>query len=141
MEWLQPTYQFLHHAQKDVLPSGIDMLLFILKGFVSLIGTLVIFVGVIVGLYRFILLRFLPPRFNTRQLDTDFIRRDLGRTLVLGLEFIIAADVIETTTTPDYYSLGILAIIVVIRTFLSLTLNREISQLPTAKQNNRNMIK
>jgi uncharacterized membrane protein len=53
----------------------------------------------------------------------------LGRVLTLGLEFIVAADLIGTTTTPDYYALGILAIIVIIRTVLSYTLNKEIESL------------
>lgn len=47
----------------------------------------------------------------------------------MGLEFIVAADLIGTTTTPDYYALGILAIIVAIRTVLSFTLNRELMAL------------
>lgn len=135
MELLQSAYQVLHQSQKDVIPARIDMVLFVIKGFISLVGTLVIFVGVVVGLYRFIIVRFLPEGFNKEKFDTDFIRRDLGRTLILGLEFIIAADVVETTTTPDYYAVGILAIIVVVRTFLSFTLNREISQLPPTAQN------
>lgn len=57
------------------------------------------------------------------------IRLDLGRILILGLEFIIAADLIGTTTAPDYYSVGIVAIVVAIRTILSYSLNRELKSL------------
>ncbi|HRE32124.1 MAG TPA: DUF1622 domain-containing protein, partial [Candidatus Berkiella sp.] len=41
----------------------------------------------------------------------------------------VASDLIGTMTTPDYYSVGILVIIVIIRTVLSYTLNREIENL------------
>lgn len=58
----------------------------------------------------------------------DF-RLSLGRTLLLGLECIVAADLIGSTTTPDYYSVGLLAIIVVVRTVLSFSINREIMSL------------
>ena len=57
------------------------------------------------------------------------IRLDLGQILILGLEFIVAADLIGTTTTPDYYAVGILAIIVGIRTLLSYSLTREMSHI------------
>lgn len=54
-------------------------------------------------------------------------REGLGRTLLLGLEFLVAADVIRTVAiTPTFQSLGILACIVVIRTFLSWSLEVEL---------------
>ena len=74
--------------------------------------------------------------------DTAYInqiRLKLGRVLTLGLEFIVAADLIGTTTAPDYYSVGIVASIVLIRTLLSYTLNREISEL--SQQENTNLRK
>ncbi len=52
---------------------------------------------------------------------------------MLGLEFIVAADLIGTTTTPDYYSLGIVAGIVAIRTLLNYSLNRELTALSKEK--------
>ena len=54
-------------------------------------------------------------------------RQGLGRTLLLGLEFLVAADIIRTVAvTPTFQSVGILAIIVLIRTFLSWTLELEL---------------
>jgi uncharacterized membrane protein len=51
----------------------------------------------------------------------------LGRGILLGLEFLIAADIIRTVTlTPTLDSLFVLAGIVVVRTFLSLSLQVEI---------------
>ncbi|MCB0093802.1 MAG: DUF1622 domain-containing protein, partial [Caldilineaceae bacterium] len=55
-------------------------------------------------------------------------REGLGRTLLLGLEFLVAADVIRTVAvTPTFRSVGILAGIVAIRTFLSWTLELELN--------------
>jgi uncharacterized membrane protein len=54
-------------------------------------------------------------------------RAILGRGILLGLEFLIAADIIRTVTlTPTLDSLFVLAGIVVVRTFLSLSLQVEI---------------
>jgi uncharacterized membrane protein len=54
-------------------------------------------------------------------------RATLGRGILLGLEFLIAADIIRTITLdPTIDSLIILGGIVVVRTFLSLSLQVEI---------------
>lgn len=50
----------------------------------------------------------------------------LGRALSLGLEFLVAADVIRTiTTTPSFTNIGILGAIILTRTFLSWSLVME----------------
>ncbi len=54
-------------------------------------------------------------------------RRRLGRAILLGLELLVAADIIRTVAvTPTFTSVGVLAIIVVIRTFLSMSLEVEL---------------
>jgi uncharacterized membrane protein len=55
-------------------------------------------------------------------------RIHLGRSILLGLEFLVAADIIGTVAVdPTFRSLGVLALIVVIRTFLSFALEVEIN--------------
>ncbi|QEO13627.1 DUF1622 domain-containing protein [Agromyces intestinalis] len=55
-------------------------------------------------------------------------RRVLGRAILLGLELLVAADIIKTVAvTPTLDSVIVLAIIVLIRTFLSWSLELEIS--------------
>lgn len=55
-------------------------------------------------------------------------RRSVGRAVLLGLEVLVAGDIIRTVAvSPSFTSVGILAIIVGIRTFLSFTLEMEIS--------------
>jgi uncharacterized membrane protein len=54
-------------------------------------------------------------------------RSSLGRAILLGLEFLVAADIINTVAVePTLLSVAVLAGIVVIRTFLSFSLETEI---------------
>ena len=62
------------------------------------------------------------------------IRLELGYGIILGLEFFVAADITETVFKPNYYDLGILALIVLIRTFLSYFLNKELQELHSEKK-------
>ena len=55
-------------------------------------------------------------------------RQQLGRSILLGLEFLVAADIIRTVAvTPTLESVGVLAGIVLIRTFLSFSLELEVT--------------
>lgn len=103
-------------------------ILVFIKDIISLTGILIILSGALQAIYQYCkyLLQF---RTSKSALNINMIRLNMGRILVLGLEFIVAADLIGTTTTPDYYTLGIVASIVAIRTILSFTLNREIMGL------------
>lgn len=55
-------------------------------------------------------------------------RQLLGRSILLGLELLVAADIIRSVAvTPTFEGVGVLAIIVLIRTFLSFSLELEIT--------------
>jgi uncharacterized membrane protein len=55
------------------------------------------------------------------------LRRSLGRSILLGLEILVAADIIRTIAiTPTFASVGVLGLIVVVRTFLSFSLEVEL---------------
>ncbi len=58
----------------------------------------------------------------------EFFRRRLGRAILLGLEFLVAADIIRTVAvTPTGESVAVLGGIVLIRTFLSFSLQLEMT--------------
>ena len=58
----------------------------------------------------------------------EFFRRRLGRAILLGLEFLVAADIIRTVAvTPSGESVAVLGGIVLIRTFLSFSLQLEVT--------------
>ena len=55
------------------------------------------------------------------------LRTFLGRSLLLGLEFLVAGDIIKTVAIePTFDSVIVLAIIVLVRTVLSLSIDVEI---------------
>lgn len=68
-------------------------------------------------------------RLNRRQAGVyRGYRRRVGRSILLGLEFLVAGDIIRTVAVaPTYKSVGVLAVIVGIRTFLSFSLELEIT--------------
>ncbi len=112
---------------------NLHQILLIIQRSISFMGILVILSGILYSVYQYFLY-IVKGRLAKHDPSINLIRLNLGRVLILGLEFIVAADLIGTTTTPDYYAVGILAIIVVIRTVLSFTLNRELMTLSTEKR-------
>ena len=55
-------------------------------------------------------------------------RRQLGRSILLGLELLVGADIVRTVAVvPSFDSVIVLALIVLIRTFLSFSLELEIT--------------
>lgn len=90
--------------------------------FIEVCGVLTILVGGAVSTIRFL-------REKTARIDGayDEYRGSLGRAILLGLEFLVAGDIIGTVAVePTFTSLGVLALIVLIRTFLSFSLEVEI---------------
>jgi hypothetical protein len=69
------------------------------------------------------------PRLRGRTGDVYRVfRQQLGRSILLGLEFLVAADIIRTVAvTPDARSVAVLGGIVLIRTFLSFSLELEVT--------------
>lgn len=109
--------------------QSIHSILVITQRTISFLGVLVILSGVLIALFRYAQLFFIKHPHEKHDSEINHIRLLLGRRLILGLEFIVSADLIGTTTTPDYYALGILGAIVLIRTILSYSLNRELMGL------------
>lgn len=72
---------------------------------------------------------FAVPKLLGRQAGVyEGFRRFLGRSILLGLELLVAADIIRTVAvSPTLESVAALAVIVLIRTFLSWSLELEIT--------------
>ncbi len=87
-------------------------------------------IGIISATALFAVLYSLVRIFQREDIDTTFrkIRRRLGRGILLGLEFLVAADIIHTVAVElTLKSVAILVIIVIIRTFLSFALEVELN--------------
>jgi uncharacterized membrane protein len=91
---------------------------------IELAGACVILVGLVLATIWF--LRDGWARRDWRAAYERY-RSNLGRGILLGLELLVAADIISTITAPlTLQSVGLLAAIVAIRTFLSFSLETEI---------------
>lgn len=89
---------------------------------IEVIGVLIIAIGAAIALFRFIL-----PRQQIKQRSYKQLRQDLGKAILLGLEILVAADIIATVVTePTMERVLTLGLIVLIRTFLSLSLQVEL---------------
>ena len=99
-------------------------------GYMDLAGVAVMVIGAIVSLpmaMRGFQPRRLPAGAEPLSVYRSY-RQLLGRSILLGLELLVAADIIRTVAvTPTFESVGVLAIIVLIRTFLSFSLELEIT--------------
>ena len=62
-----------------------------------------------------------------RPISSCLYRQDLGRAILLGLEFLVAGDIIRTVVVaPTFDNVIVLGLIVPIRTFLSMSLQLEL---------------
>ena len=83
-------------------------------------GVAIIVLGVLLATGRFLYRGMGAVGFGAAY---HALRAELGRGILLGLEFLVAADIIGTVAiTPTFTSVGVLAGIVLIRTFLSVSL-------------------
>jgi uncharacterized membrane protein len=89
----------------------------------ELFGVAVIILGAVAATVRF----FIDWRGRGAKPAYDSYRANLGRSILLGLELLVGADIIATVTSPlTVESVGLLGLVVLIRTFLSFSLETEI---------------
>lgn len=93
---------------------------------IGVLGVLVIVLGVACGLVRFVRAEFRAAGGADVEDDRKRLRHVLGYYLLLGLEFLIAADIIDTLMKPSVQDLLVLGSIVLIRTVISYSLNAEL---------------
>ena len=94
---------------------------------ISVLGMLVIIFGVLCGVVRFLRSEVSAVRGANVENERRKLRQVLGYYLLLGLEFLIAADIIDTLMKPTTRDLIVLGAIVAIRTVISYSLNVELA--------------
>jgi uncharacterized membrane protein len=94
---------------------------YVAKG-IEITGIITIIIGIILAMGKFIFaLQGTTPR------SYKILRQELGKGILLGLEILVAGDIIGTVVTePTMDRVLSLGVIVLIRTFLSLSLEVEI---------------
>lgn len=93
---------------------------------IDVIGVCVICIGIAVAFVRYF---GRLPQMQDARAATPYrrLKIEIGLALLLGLEILVAADIVKTVAVePTFDSLGVLGLLVVIRTFLSWTLVLEI---------------
>jgi len=89
---------------------------------IDIAGVILIIIGLLIATGRYLLIFRSGPDAYTGY------RQDIGRAILLGLEVLVAADIIRTVAVdPTFQSVGVLGLIVVVRTFLSWSLEVEVN--------------
>jgi len=104
----------------DVVGTGVDG-----------VGVFIVAAGIVVATARLAI-----RRTQSTGNYYSLYRQDVGRAILLGLEFLIAGDIIRTVVVaPTLQNVLVLGVIVLIRTFLSLSLQLEIEgKLPWRRE-------
>lgn len=88
---------------------------------VEMAGILAMVGGGVIAIWRYF--------FNKHESGSSYrtFRHDLGKAILLGLELLVAGDIIQTVTVePTMDQVLTLGLIVLIRTFLSLSIQVEL---------------
>ena len=90
--------------------------------------------GIAIFIIAFAIFKTVPKFWRSyRKKDSEnfyhAIRLDFVLSLALALEFLLAADILATAVTPGWQSIGSLAAIAGIRTFLNYFLHQEVKEI------------
>jgi uncharacterized membrane protein len=103
---------------------------------VSVVGVLVIVYGVAIGLMQFIRSEVHAMRGSKMDVERRHLRHLIGYYLLLGLEILIAADIIETLMKPTvngFNDLIALGSTIIVRGVISWSLDKELKAVQEAK--------
>jgi uncharacterized membrane protein len=98
----------------------VDLGIRVIGSGIEIFGVLIIVTGIAWSTFR-------QLRQQISEQDSDVYKIRIGRSLLLGLEVLVAADIVKTIAHElTFMSLGLLAGLVLVRTFLSWILVLEI---------------
>lgn len=113
----------------QIFKQWIELAGFALDG----LGVVLIVLGTLAASFLFL------KNFSRQAFQNSFLdyKHNLSRAILLGLEFLVAGDIVRTVAvSPTYSSIGILAIIIVIRSLLSLEMQLELEgRFPWQRKN------
>lgn len=103
----------------EAVRDGVDAVI----PFVEAVGAIIIVTGVVVAAALYV-----ASELRLRPVPYEHIRLTLGRFILLGIEFQLAADILTTAVSPTFEDIGMLAAIAAIRTVLNYFLSKEIEK-------------
>ncbi len=123
----QQNFVYFHLATNfiELTEYFLDEFVLILKIFIEAIAVFIIAFAVLKALAKMLRMRKSRKLFASE----GTIRLELGISLVLALEFLLAADIVGTAISPSWSDIGKLTAIAGIRTFLNFFLEKEIKEL------------
>lgn len=108
----------------------VETVVHILIVILNTISVLILVLGVIKAIIRFINVEFSlkdnEDRDEVELRSINIIKRNLGAYVLLSLEVLIAADIIESILNPTIEDILMLGAVVIIRTVISFFLGKEI---------------
>lgn len=111
-------------------------LLAVFEGLIEILGGFTIVVGVVWAVFGYIMLLIENSESKAHHVKVEDLRLKLGRYLGLGLDFLIASDILKTIVDPSNKTLTLLGVIVIIRVLLTIFLSREIEHLIKLEKRN-----
>ena len=110
--WIAPLVEVLEHVAVVI----------------DLIGVAIILYGFVVSLFAFLAGEARRLRHGGSILACHKVRLELGAYILLGIEFMIASDIIHTVLSRELNDLIFVAALVAIRTAISFFLGRELAE-------------
>ncbi len=98
---------------------------------IGVVGIVIISWGALMACAEFLHIEYQRFRGVDIGRKREFLRHHLGSYILIGLEFMIASDIVSTIIRPEIKGLIVLGSIVVIRTIISYSLNKELKDYHT----------
>ncbi|WP_081955692.1 DUF1622 domain-containing protein [Methanococcoides methylutens] len=98
----------------------VEFILRVIASLFTIVGSILITYGGLRSIYKVIMLEIFKKPY-----EYNGVRRDLTNKIIFGLEFYIAADILETVLAPTTEELILLGAVVGIRTVLGYFLGKE----------------
>ncbi|MGB2927256.1 MAG: DUF1622 domain-containing protein [Limnothrix sp.] len=105
---------------------ALDQVVFVIATFLECAALIIITFASIHALWQ-----LLKRWFRRRKLidHREVVRLEYGLSLALSLEFLLAADIVNTAVAPTWEALGKLGVVAAIRTFLNYFLEQEVAKI------------
>ena len=116
------------HNLADSLMTGANPIFDFIVVCLNFLSIFVIVWGVLIAGIDFVRYELTEKDRLVAARENNFIRNYFGSYVLLGLEILIAADIIETIIHPTFEDIVRLAAVVIIRTVISYFLNKEIER-------------
>ena len=117
----------------NVLEQAFHVAIGYLVPLVEACGALVVVMGVVRAIWRYV-----KSYLQHDPLHVASLRLQLGQSMVMGIEFQVAADILRTALRPTVNGMLLLAALIGVRTVLNYLLERELMVLSAAPSSTGN---